>query len=133
LDPGLKAPITLPLGHVGSIFKMASKVIDSVLPGKQNSSAESTAGFDIGDAAVPFVHTSLKLRIVHESKVLVQMILSEECSLLWGLFLTADVVVCLEMIFVWIGDGAKDTTKYTILLCYAAVGRTSPLVQNEMH
>jgi hypothetical protein len=73
---------------------MASKVVHSVFPGLEVGTTEATAGFDICDATLPLLHAGLEFGIVHQAKVLIEMILPVECPLLYCLLLAADEVMC---------------------------------------
>jgi hypothetical protein len=46
---------------------------------------------------------------MHQTQVLVKMILSVECPFCWGTLLAGRVVVAFDMGIVWIGLATKDT------------------------
>lgn len=133
LNMGVKSPISLPLRHAGPILEVTGEVVHSVLPSVQRRAAEPTARINFCDTALPFIHATLKFGIVHQSKMLVEMVLPIESSLLDGLLLAANIVVGFQVTPIWISCRAEDATKYTILLRYTAMRRTSPRVEDEVH
>jgi hypothetical protein len=86
---------------------MGSDVVHSILPSVKGGAAKPTSRNDLRDGALPLIHPCTQFRVVHQSKVLIEVILSVKCSFLDGFLLASAKVVSFQMVLVWINLSAK--------------------------